>query len=95
LILASALVAVPGLARAQWALGSIMTVFIDPADLVLVLSQPGSCGSSYFTVSRGNANFKEMVALSLTAFAASKDVSLWVTGCAGNRQVVSHGGVYR
>ena len=58
LILASALVAVPGLAQAQWALGSIMTVFIDPADLVLVLSQPGSCGSSYFTCPAGTPTLR-------------------------------------
>jgi hypothetical protein len=87
-----ALATAPGIALAQqWASGSIVNIFIDPNDLVLDLSQPGSCGSSYFVIQRSNNNFKEMVALSLSAFTANRNVSLWVVGCDGNRQIATHG----
>lgn len=82
-------------ARAQDA-GTIVNIFADPGDFVLELSEAGDCGSKYLHIQRANTNFKEMVALSLTAFAAGKVVTMFVASCEGivNTQrgnIVSHG----
>ena len=83
----------PGLALTQpVATGTITNIFADPDDFVLTLSRAGPCGSGYFHIRRANTNFREMVALSLTAFATGKDMTLFLTpGCAGDRHIVSHG----
>lgn len=71
--------------------GSVVNVFADPGDFVLELSEAGRCGSKYFHVQRANANFKEMVAVALTAFATGKLMTMFVASCASDRNIVSHG----
>ena len=71
--------------------GTITAVYGDPGDFVVELSQAGSCGSRFFHIQRANPNFKEMVAVSLTAFAASKTMGFFVTSCSGDRNITSHG----
>jgi hypothetical protein len=71
--------------------GTVINVFGDPGDFVLELSEAGSCGSKYFHIQRANANFKEMVAISLTAFAADKRMTMFTASCAGDRNIISHG----
>lgn len=90
---ALAITALPaGQAHAQSvASGTIVIVAADPQDFVIELDQAGVCGSRYFHVQRASANFKEMVALALTAYSASRPVVMFVVGCAGNRNIISHG----
>lgn len=71
--------------------GTIVNVFGDPGDFVVELSEAGSCGSKYFHIQRANGNFKEMVAISLTAFAADKRMTMFIASCAGDRNIISHG----
>src|SRR5262249_39783629 len=64
--------------------GTIVNVFGDPGDFVVELSEAGRCGSKYFHIQRANANFKEMVAVTLTAFAADKRMTMFIASCAGD-----------
>lgn len=81
-----------GAAQAQTVTsGPIINIAADPQDFVVELEQAGPCGSRYFHVQRANKNFKEMVALSLTAFAASKPMVMFVVSCGGDRNIISHG----
>jgi hypothetical protein len=91
-LVACVIAATPNLTRAQTAVsGTIMHIFADPSDFVVELSQAGGCGSGYFHVRRANDNFREMVALALAAFTANRTFTVFVTGCAGDRNVISHG----
>jgi hypothetical protein len=71
--------------------GTVIAVFGDPSDFVVELSNAGRCGSRYFHIRRANANFREMVAVTLTAFSTSRPMGLFVTSCAGDRNIISHG----
>jgi hypothetical protein len=71
--------------------GYITHVFADPGDFVIALNKNGSCGSHYFHVRRTNVNFKQMVDLTLTTFDWTGPMVLIVTGCAGTRNIISHG----
>lgn len=90
-----AAVAALGLAGAAHAqsvtAGSILNIAADPQDFVVELERAGPCGSRYFHVQRSNVNFREMAALSLTAFAASRPMTMFVVSCAGDRNIISHG----
>jgi len=55
------------------------------------LDKNGPCGSPYFHIQRSSVNFKENVAMFLTAFAGNKNVVVFVTGCGGDRNIISHG----
>lgn len=89
---AAAAVLCAGAAQAQSVTsGSIVILAADPQDFVVELDRAGACGSRYFHVQRTSRNFKEMVALSMTAFASSKPMVMFVSGCAGDRNVISHG----
>ena len=71
--------------------GRILNIWVDPSDFILQLSVKGRCGSNFFHVQRDNANFREMVTTMLTGFTTAKSVGLYVKGCNGDRNVVSHG----
>jgi hypothetical protein len=71
--------------------GVIVIIAGDPQDFVIQLDKNGRCGSPYFHMQRSSTNFKEMVALELTAFATGKTMTLFTTGCAGDRNIMSHG----
>lgn len=75
--------------------GTVAHVFADPDDFVVALHNNGSCGSGYFHIRRSNANFKEMVGVVLTAFAANRNMTFFVVGYAGTRNIVSHGDASR
>jgi hypothetical protein len=80
-------------ASAQAALTAKVThVYADPGDFVIALDKAGYCGSNYFHVRRANTNFQEMVAVMLKAFQGFKSMIVFITGCAGNRNIISHGG---
>lgn len=87
-----------GTARAQpvtWHEGQIVRIYPDPGDFVVELNVAGRCGSRFFHSRRANINFREMVAASFTAFAASRPMGFVVTGCAGDRNITSHGYIAR
>jgi hypothetical protein len=71
--------------------GAINGVFPDPSDFVILLDRNGKCGSPFFHIQRENLNFKEVVAVSLTAFAMGKAMTVFVTSCSGDRNIISHG----
>lgn len=71
--------------------GNIAIIAADPQDFVVEMDKAGPCGSKYFHIQRANANFKEMVALSMTAFASNKYMVMFVTSCGGDRNIISHG----
>jgi hypothetical protein len=89
-------VGVPSVGYSQEITGTVVRAYADPSAFVVALDVPGACGSGYFRVERQATNFKEMVAVLLTAFSTGSKVSLYQDGCvggSGNR--VSHGGVIR
>jgi hypothetical protein len=77
--------------------GPIAAMFADPSDFVVLIdANPGQCGSQFFHVKRANENFKEVVAVFMTAFALGKRVVVVDdAGCEGNRNIISHAWTYR
>lgn len=71
--------------------GQIVLIAGDPQDFVVGLDKKGRCGSPYFHMKRASANFKEMVGVELTAYATSRPLTVFITGCEGDRNVISHG----
>ena len=71
--------------------GKAGTVYADPSDLVILLSTAGPCGSNFFHVKRSSANFREMTDVALTAYQTGRTLGLYVKGCEGDRNVLSHG----
>jgi hypothetical protein len=91
-LVAALLALAPATAPAQTAVsGKPVILAADPGDFVIQLDVTGPCGSSYFHVSRANRNFREMVSLALTAYATGSTMTLFHTGCAGDRNLISHG----
>lgn len=91
-LLAALLIAPAHVAKAQTVSeGRVVILAADPGDLVIQLDKPGQCGSPYFHVQRTNTNFREMSALAMTAFGGDRRMALFVTGCAGDRNIISHG----
>jgi hypothetical protein len=82
-------------AQAQSVTGLVLLVAGDPSDFVVQLDQNGSCGGDFFHMKRSSANFKEVVAVELTAFSTGRPLTVFVTGCAGVRNIISHGFVAR
>lgn len=92
LVLAAALLGTAIPATAQTAIsGTVTGIFGDPSDFVVQLSTRGNCGSNFFHIRRANANFREMVAVSLTAFATSRPMTFFVVSCVNDRNITSHG----
>jgi hypothetical protein len=100
----AAVVALCGPAYSQPVDGRPGIVFADPSDLVIgLVGINGPCGpallpplppSNLFHAQRANINFREVVAVTLTAYAAGKFMTLFVTGCSGNRNIISHVAVH-
>lgn len=91
-IFATLLALAPGMAPAQAVVaGKPVILAADPEDFVIQLDTAGPCGSAYFHVRRTNRNFREMVSLALTAYATGSTMTVFQTGCAGDRNVISHG----
>ncbi len=88
------LAAAPGLAQGA-STGTVVNAFGDPGDFVTQLDVNGPCGSPYFHTQRAAVNFKEMVAIELTAFTTGRPMTFFVSGCAGDRNITSHGYVSR
>jgi len=94
LVIAAALTAGRSVS-AQAVGGAIVIAAAEPSDFVVQLDKPGPCGSVYFHIQRSSTNFKEAVAMFLTAFAANKNIVVFVTGCVSDRNIISHGYVGR
>jgi hypothetical protein len=73
------------------AAGKVSSVYADPSDLVILMNVAGSCGSNFFHVKRASANFHEMTDVALTAYQTGRTLGLYVKGCQGDRNVLSHG----
>jgi hypothetical protein len=69
----------------------INKIWSESSRTILELQSVGPCGSIYFDIARSNGNFSEMTALMFTAAASSRSVQLELSGCSGQRNVVSHG----
>jgi predicted membrane protein len=69
--------------------GNIAILFADPSDFVIELDKKSSCGSAYFNVQRANTNFKEVVALAMTALTNKTAIGINSSSCAGDRAIVS------
>jgi len=78
-------------AQAQAVAGLITIIAGDPEDFVVQLDKNGPCGSPYFHMKRSSMNFKEMVGVELTAFAMGKPLTVFVTSCVSDRNIISHG----
>ena len=92
---AAVAIAAPAVAQTTFTSGKVIAVFGDPSDFVVQLDTNGSCGSNFFHSQRANANFREMVAIALTAFATGKTLGFFVESCVGDRNITSHGLVAR
>jgi hypothetical protein len=91
-MVAALLALVAGTALAQTAVsGKPVILSADPGDFVIQLDTVGPCGSAYFHVPRANVNFREMVSLALTAYATGSTMVLFQSGCAGDRNIITHG----
>ena len=75
-------------------IGKPLEVFADPSDVVVALDTAGTCGSKYFHIQRANTNFKELAAVVLTAHSSGKTLRLFVASCSGDRNILSHGGMF-
>ena len=73
--------------------GSVLAVYADPSDVVVELDKAGPCGSAFFHIQRASPNFKEFTALAMTAASLGKVMTLFQASCAGDRNIISHGGM--
>ncbi len=71
--------------------GKIAIIAADPDDFVVQLDKNGNCGSPYFHFQRVNKNFRESVALALTAYSTGSTMVVFVSGCNNDRNIASHG----
>ena len=83
-----------------WVEGRIDTLYVDPEDVVFILTDtniPSPCKTNEgtptnnFILSRSNTNFKEMYSLLLAAKMGEKTVSIQVIECFLDRGLISHG----
>ena len=72
--------------------GKPVAVYADPGDFVVELTTVGDCGSKFYHIQRNRTNFKEVVALLLTAYSTGKNVKAFVESCWGDRNIMSHAG---
>lgn len=94
-IAALALLGSAAQAQTTYHSGQIVAIYPDPGDFVVELNVAGRCGSRFFHSRRSAINFREMVGASFTAFAASRPMGFFVTGCQGDRNITSHGNIIR
>ena len=71
----------------------LLSVFADPSDGVIGTDTTGPCGSAFYDFQRTQANFKEIMAVMLTAFSSSKNVWVVVSQCNGTRNIIDRGAV--
>lgn len=77
-----------GLVVGYYAEGANNTV---PGDYFTIqLSEAGRCGSKYFHINRSLSQYKEAVVLAASANATNRYVTAYVTGCSGNRNIITH-----
>lgn len=74
-----------------WQYGTIISIYADPSDVVLILNGNGPCGGNQFDIQRSNTNFPEFTSLMYTAAAEGKTVGVYVTACNGTRNFASQG----
>lgn len=91
----SMVLAGPADALPEWRTGTIQQIYVDPGDVVLILSVSGPCGSTMFHIPRGNVNFKEFYAAMLIAFTEGKTVSVHIASCSDERNILTHGSVIK
>lgn len=53
-------------------IGKVTAVYADPSDFVVELDVAGDCGSKFYHIQRSRPNFKEAVAVFLTAYSTGK-----------------------
>jgi hypothetical protein len=80
--------------------GTVGAVFADPSDFVFALDKQGPCQvggvrSNFFHIKRSSINFKEVVAVVLTAFSLGKQVAAFDIGCEQDRNIIDHVGMRR
>ena len=74
-------------------------VYADPSDVVVATNDVGTCGSHFFHIQRNHENFKELVAVALTALSTGKNMAFFVESCSppthgpDSRNILSHGAV--
>jgi hypothetical protein len=73
--------------------GKPLAVYADPSDVVIHLDTAGPCGSNFFHIQRTSQNFKELTSAALTALSLGKGMHLFVSTCASDRNILSHGAV--
>jgi hypothetical protein len=66
--------------------GQVVSAFGNPSGtngdyFTIQLNTNGPCGTSLFYVNRTQSNYKDIVAITLTAYAMGKQMWLNVTGC--------------
>lgn len=79
--------------------GMPVALYADPSDVVVQLDAVGRCGSGLFHIQRDHANFKELTAVVLSAYATGKKLILFVENCKplapggapADRNILSHG----
>lgn len=75
--------------------GSVLAVSADPQDFVFRLDQKGRCGGDWFIMQRTRDNFREVVAVVLTAYSTNRRMQVQVVSCAGDRNIIDHGFSFR
>jgi hypothetical protein len=71
----------------------LVTVYADPSDGVIATDTNGPCGSNLYDFQRTQQNFREIMAIMLTAFSSSKNVWVVVSQCSGNRNIIDRGAI--
>ncbi|BCJ89781.1 hypothetical protein IZ6_05160 [Terrihabitans soli] len=96
---AGALMAIANPALAQnFEMGRVQALYADPGnnpDFVIELDRRGRCGSSFYHLNRSFPNFQQSVDLAKLALAHDKKMLVWIIGCRGDRQLLSHAGAAR
>jgi len=71
----------------------VLNVFADPSDGVIVTDTVGPCGNAFYNFQRTQTNFKEIMAVMLTAFSSSKNVWVNVSQCLNGRNIIDRAAV--
>lgn len=75
-----------------WKKGRVQKIFVEPnSDIVIVFSNPGPCGSSFYHITKSAANHREFYALALSAGLGNHVFTIIVKACVGDRNFASHG----
>jgi hypothetical protein len=74
--------------------GHVVSAFSNPSGaggdyFTIQLDTNGPCGTALFYVDRTQSNYKDTVAITLTAYAMGKQMWLNVTGCAASNKTIN------